>query len=81
MDSKGEGIMEKGGKRMRIPEFLRLEGGTDTKSELNSQTLTHTFREEKRRGGGKVENGNTQRTNHLQIHKLPVSTRLSHTNY
>ena len=66
---------------MIITEFLRTGGGTGTRSELNYQPHTHTFRErEKRRGGGEVENGRIRKTNHLRIHKLPVSPRLSHIN-
>ena len=80
---EGRGCRGQGwGELMKIPEFLSPRGGTGTRSELKSQSHTHTFRErEKRRGGGEVENGRKRRMNRLQIHKFPVSLRLSHTNY
>ena len=63
-----------GGKGMRIPNLLILDGGTGTRSELNSRSHTHTFRErKKRRGDCEVENGRTRRMNCFRIHKLPVS--------
>ena len=42
--------------------------------------IPHTYlpRGRKRRGGSKVDNGGTQRTNHWRIHKLPISPRLTH---
>ena len=50
---------------------------------LTQLTISHTClpRERKWRGGGKMENGRTLQTNNLQIHKLPVFPKLSHTKY
>ena len=75
-------LWKRGGKEN--DNYWVLEPGRGEWYKVRTQLpIPHTYlpRGKRRRGGVKVENGNTQRINHVQIHKLPVSPRLSHTNY